>query len=91
MTTSCVACGRPIETGDYRLVGVELGTWESRYAHRGTCEVEARERYAPKRVIKKARRAKSSAPEVEELTMDEPPDPFPDDSELPWFGTERRR
>ena len=96
MASVCVICGQPIEAGDYRLVGVERGTWESRYAHRGNCEAEARARFAPQPLKnrKKKKGRKSSAEvevevEVEELTMDEP-EPFPEE-DLPWFGVERRR
>jgi hypothetical protein len=90
MTATCVNCGKPIETGDYRLIGVEQGTWVSRYAHLGNCEDEARRQFAPKKTSAPRRsRKKSSAPEVEELTLDTP-EPFPDDT-VPWFGMERRR
>ncbi|MDQ4075853.1 MAG: hypothetical protein M3220_06345 [Chloroflexota bacterium] len=92
MAAVCVICGQAIEAGDYRLVGVERGTWESRYAHRGNCEAEARTRFAPQPLKnpkkKKVRKSKAEV-EVEELTMDEP-EPFPEE-ELPWFGMERRR
>jgi hypothetical protein len=87
----CVACEQRIEAGDYRLVGVEQGSWESRYAHQGNCEAEARERFAPRQVPPKRRNRKEAPPqlEIEELTMEEP-EPFPGE-ELPWFGADRRR
>lgn len=86
MTVTCVSCGQPIEAGSYRLVGVEQGSWASQYAHRGTCEAEARQRHAkPAPPVKRKR----SQPVVEELTMEEP-EPFPDEG-LPWFGLEQRR
>ncbi|MGH2543529.1 MAG: hypothetical protein ACRDIB_12055 [Ardenticatenaceae bacterium] len=89
MAATCVNCGKTIETGDYRLIGIEQGTWASRYAHLGNCEDEARRRFAPKKVARK-RAVKRAAPlEVEELTLDSP-DPFPDE-ELSWFAVERRR
>lgn len=85
MALLCVTCGQPIEAGDYRLVGVEKGSWASLYAHRGTCEAEARERHAPPQPA--TARAKP-LPLVEELT--EEPTLLPDEG-VPWLGMERRR
>ncbi len=85
----CIACGKPIEAGDYRLIGLEQITWESRYAHRGTCETEARERFAPPKATRPRAPRRAPKVEVEELTMDAP-DPFPEE-EPPWFGMELRR
>lgn len=94
MDITCITCKQRIDTGDYRLIGVEHGSWASMYAHRGNCEDEARRLHAPKKPSARPR-ARASAPppappaEVEELTMEEP-EPLPDDG-LPWFGMERRR
>jgi hypothetical protein len=89
----CLACGKPIEQGDYRLVGVERGSWESRYAHRGLCEEEARKRFAPKPAPRSKRKKRQPAPEeqpsehkppasrpepeIEQLTFDDSTTPDP--------------
>ena len=90
MSVTCIECGKKIEAGDYRLIGVERGTWASRYAHRGTCEQEARQRFAPP-PPKKRKRRKPEPPPVEELTLDDDTVGPAEDDALPWFGTERRR
>lgn len=91
MALSCVTCGEPIEAGDYQLVGVEQGSWASLYAHRGSCEETARQRFSAARTpAPKRKRLVEPEPEpiVEELTLEEP-DPFPGDG-LPWQGMGRR-
>lgn len=86
---ACVVCGEPLEAGDYRLVGVEEGSWTSRYAHRGSCEGEARSRHAAAAAPVRRPRRKRTAPAVVELDFDEQPDPV-EASEL-WRGLQRRR
>ena len=88
MTLLCVSCDQPIEAGDYRLVGVENGSWESRYAHRGTCETEARARFARPAPKKRSGVRKKREEAIEELTVDEGGD-YVDDS-APWTGMQRR-
>ena len=89
MALICVACEQEIGDNDYRMVGVEKGTWMSRYAH-SNCIADAQRRFAPK-----GRRAAVVNPqpalvsEAEELTM-EAADPLPE-TDGPWFGMERRR
>jgi hypothetical protein len=92
MVIVCVTCGKQCEQGDYRLIGVEDGSWASQYVHHGNCEALARERYAPKRPPVKAprtRRKASEPPIVEELTIEET-EPTPEEDALPWVGMERR-
>lgn len=91
MEIICVMCGKPCGAGDYLLIGVQQGSWASQYAHRGSCEAEARERYAPKPVVaKRGSRGKAAlAPVVEELTL-EAAEPLSDEDALPWLGMERR-
>jgi hypothetical protein len=85
----CVSCGQPIEAGDYRLVGIERGSWASQYAHQGNCEAEARERLmgtpsAPRASVQKI----LPEPEVEELSLDEAE--IVSNDALPRPGLERR-
>lgn len=77
----CVTCSTPIEAGDYRLVGIQQGNWESQYAHQGSCEAEARDRLAQQR------RARHPAV-VEEITL-EAGESLPHDT-LPGPGLKRR-
>lgn len=89
MALICVACEQEIGDSDYRMIGVEKGTWMSRYAHIN-CIDEARRRFTPPTSrVTVVNPQPALVMEAEELTM-EAPDPFPD-TEGPWFGMERRR
>ncbi|MCB0077388.1 MAG: hypothetical protein KDD73_08160 [Anaerolineales bacterium] len=95
MAATCIECGKAITGQDYRLIGVEQGSWASRYAHRGECEQAARDRLTPKPSRTKRSARRSSTPVVEELILEDELPPATDDSaseeSLPWFGTQRRR
>ncbi len=89
MLITCVSCQKVIESGDYRIIGVERGTWRSMYAHNGGCADDARRRFNTRGMPPVAKPQPALPIEAEELTM-EAPDPFPD-ADDPWAGLERRR
>ena len=89
MAATCIECGKALTGQDYRLIGVEQGSWASRYAHRGECEQAARDRLTPKPSRTKRSARRSSTPVVEELILED--ELLPHQTERPSQQHPRRR